>query len=109
VALMTTYRQNSPGNQPYSHAYCTAFHSDTGGSSMVVAGKYVPLPSHTAVVDGYTAIGHLKVVPNAILQAYCPAVITNNDLWLAAVGWGLGFLVLGVIFFWRAESQYGRG
>jgi hypothetical protein len=36
-------------------------------------------------------------------------VITNNDLWLAAVGWGLGFLVLGVIFFWQAESQYGRG
>jgi hypothetical protein len=76
---------------------------------MVVAGKYVPLPSHTAVVDGYTAVGHLKVVPNAVLQAYCPAVVTNNDLWLAAVGWGLGFLVLGVIFFWRAESQYGRG
>ena len=76
---------------------------------MVVAGKYVPLPSHTAVVDGYTAVGHLKVVPNAVLQAYCPAVITNNDLWLAAVGWGLGFFVLGVIFFWRAESQYGRG
>jgi teichoic acid transport system permease protein len=109
VALMQTYRQNSPGNQPYSAAYCAAFHSDTGGSSMVVAGKYVPLPSHTAVVDGYTAVGHLKVVPNAILQAYCPAVVTNNDLWLAAVGWGLGFFVLGVIFFWRAESQYGRG
>jgi teichoic acid transport system permease protein len=109
VALMQTYRQNSPGNQPYSAAYCSLFHHDTGGSSMVVAGKYVPLPSHTAVVDGYTAVGHLKVVPNAVLQAYCHPVITNNDLWLAAVGWGLGFLVLGVIFFWQAESQYGRG
>ena len=109
VALMQTYRQNSPGNQPYSAAYCSAFHNDTGGSSMVVAGKYVPLPSHTAVVDGYTAVGHLKVVPNAVLQAYCPAVITNNDLWIAAVGWGLGFLVLGIIFFWQAESKYGRG
>ena len=109
VALMTTYRQNSPGNQPYSAAYCSLFHNDTGGSSMVVAGKYVPLPSHTAVVDGYTVIGHHQVVPNAILQAYCHAVITNNDLWLAAVGWGLGFFVLGVIFFWQAESKYGRG
>jgi teichoic acid transport system permease protein len=109
VALMQTYRQNSPGNQPYSAAYCTLFHSDPGGRSMVVGGKYVPLPSHATVVDGYTAIGHHMVVLNAQLQAYCPAVVTNNDLWLAAVGWGLGFFVLGVIFFWRAESQYGRG
>ena len=109
VALMQTYRQNSPGNQPYSYAYCTAFHADTGGSSMVIAGKYVPLPSGTKVVDGYTVVGHIKVVPNAILQAYCHPVVTNSDLWLAAVGWGLGFFVLGVLFFWQAESQYGRG
>ena len=110
VALMTTYRQNSPGNQPYSYAYCTAFHNNTGGYSIPLAGgKYLPLPSHTAVADGYTVIGHHPVVPNAVLQAFCPAVVTNNDLWLAAVGWGLGFLVLGVIFFWQAESQYGRG
>jgi ABC-2 type transporter len=109
VALMQTYRQNSPGNQPYSYAYCTAFHSDTGGSSMVLAGKYVPLPAGTKVVDGYTVIGHLKVVPNAVLQAYCHPVITNNDLWLAAIGWGLGFFILGVLFFWQAESKYGRG
>jgi teichoic acid transport system permease protein len=109
VALMQTYRQNSPGNQPYSAAYCTAFHNDTGGSSVVLSGKYVPLPSGTTVVHGYTAIGHHQVVPNAILQAYCHAVVTNDDLWLAALGWGLGFFVLGVIFFWQAESKYGRG
>ena len=109
VALMTTYRQNSPGNQPYSAAYCTLFHKDTGGSSVVLGGRYLPLPTGTKVVDGYTVIGHHQVVPNAILQAYCHAVITNNDLWLAAVGWGLGFFVLGVIFFWQAESKYGRG
>jgi teichoic acid transport system permease protein len=109
VALMQTYRQNSPGNQPYSAAYCSLFHHDTGGSSVVLAGKYVPLPTGTKVVDGFTVIGHHQVVPNAVLQAYCPAVVTNNDLWLAAVGWGLGFLILGVIFFWQAESKYGRG
>jgi hypothetical protein len=61
------------------------------------------------VVDGYTVVGHHPVVPNAVLQAFCHPVITNNDLWLAAVGWGLGFVVLGVIFFWQAESKYGRG
>ena len=110
VALMQTYRQNSPGNQPYNAAYCTAFHANTGGFSIPLGnGKYLPLPSGTKVAHGYTVIGHRPVVPNAILQAYCPAVITNNDLWLAAVGWGLGFLILGVLFFWQAESKYGRG
>jgi teichoic acid transport system permease protein len=109
IALMTTYRQNSPGYQPYNAAYCTAFHKDTGGSSVVLGGKYVPLPTGTKVVDGYTVIGHHQVVPNAILQAYCHPVVTNNDLWIAGVGWGIGFLVLGIIFFWQAESKYGRG
>jgi teichoic acid transport system permease protein len=80
VALMQSYRTNSPGNQPYSAARCHLFHH--------------PLPGH-------------QPVPS--LQAYCHAVVTNNDLWVAAVGWGAGFLVLGIIFFWHAESNYGRG
>ena len=63
----------------------------------------------TKVVDGYTLVGHHPVVPNAVLQAYCHPVVTNNDLWIAGVGWGIGFLVLGIIFFWQAESKYGRG
>jgi hypothetical protein len=110
VALMTTYRHDSPGAQPYNAAYCAAFKTNDGGYSLPLAGgKYLPLPSGTKVAHGYTVVGHHPVVPNAILQAYCHPVVTNNALWLAAVGWGLGFFVLGVIFFWRAESQYGRG
>ena len=80
VALMQTYRQDSPGNQPYNWGKCRLFHHP---------------PAHTSV--------------NPSLQAYCHAVVTNNDLWLAAVGWGIGFLVLGIVFFWQAESRYGRG
>jgi len=80
VALMQSYRENSPGNQPYNERLCTLFHH--------------PLPGHS---------------PDPSLQAYCHAVVTNNDLWVAAVGWGVGFLVLGMIFFWQAESHYGRG
>jgi hypothetical protein len=44
-----------------------------------------------------------------VLQAYCHPVVTTSDLWIAGVGWGIGFLVLGIIFFWQAESKYGRG
>jgi len=80
VALMQSYRENSPGNQPYSAARCFLFHHPGPGRS-----------------------------PDPSLQAYCHAVVTNNDLWLAAVGWGVGFVVLGIIFFWQAESKYGRG
>jgi hypothetical protein len=42
-------------------------------------------------------------------QAYCHAIVTNNDLWIAAVAWGVVFFVVGLIFFWRAENKYGRG
>jgi teichoic acid transport system permease protein len=80
VALMRTYRANAPGNQPYSPAKCYLFHHPPAGTS--------PVPA---------------------LQAYCHALVTNNDLWLAAVGWGVGFFVLGIVFFWQAESLYGRG
>jgi teichoic acid transport system permease protein len=85
VSLMQSYRQNAPGNATSGNpkvdaAACYIFHHPAVGTK--------PIPS---------------------LQAFCPAVVTNNDLWLAAVGWGVGFFVLGIIFFWQAESQYGRG
>ncbi|HEY7265458.1 MAG TPA: ABC transporter permease [Trebonia sp.] len=80
VALMQSYRTNSPGNKPYNKGLCTLFHHPPPGQK-----PYPPL------------------------QAHCAALITNNDLWLAAVGWGVGFLVIGIVFFWQAESLYGRG
>ncbi len=109
VALMTTYREDAPGNQPYNAYKCALFTNDPGGDSVVVAGKYVPVPSGATVKNGFTVPGHLPAVSNAPLQAYCHAVVTNNDLWLAGIGWGLGFLVVGLVFFWQAESLYGRG
>jgi teichoic acid transport system permease protein len=109
VALMATYRDDAPGNKPYNVNACTQFNNDPGGNSVLVAGKYAPVPSGAKVVDGHTVIGHVPVVSNATLQAYCHAVVTNNDLWLAGLGWGVGFFVIGILFFWQAESLYGRG
>jgi hypothetical protein len=28
--------------------------------------------------------------------------------WLIAAAWGVGLLVVGFLFFWRAEDAYGR-
>jgi len=109
VALMQTYRNDAPGMQRYNAAYCSIFTSDDGGYSRLINGTYVQVTGTTKVAHGYTVVGHHPVVSNAILQAYCHAVVTNNDLWIAALGWGLGFFVLGIIFFWQAESLYGRG
>jgi len=81
VALMHTYRDNAPGNAPYNAAKCAYFHADPGRAD--------------------NSLAHL--------QAYCHAVVTNNDLWMAAVGWGVVILAAGLVFFWQAEHKYGRG
>jgi teichoic acid transport system permease protein len=89
VAFMPTYRADSAGNAPYDARACTLFRTDAGGVHL-------------------SRVTHLKV-PNTILQANCHAIVTNSDLWVAAVCWGVGFFVVGLIFFWRAEHVYGRG
>ena len=89
VALLKSYRTNSPGNAPYYKPACDLFHSDPGG-------KHISRATGT-------------LVSNAPLQAQCHAIVTNTDLWLAAVGWGVGFFVIGLVFFWQAENKYGRG
>jgi teichoic acid transport system permease protein len=109
VAMMQTYRLDAPGNKPYNADNCSLFNTYKDGNSALVGGKYVQLPAKTKVVDGYTVAGHHPVVQTPSLQAYCHAVVTNNDLWIAALGWSLGFFVIGIVFFWQAESKYGRG
>ena len=79
VGFMSSYRTNSAGNKPYNARLCQVFMKDPGG------------PGHYAY------------------QAYCHPLVTNNDLWIAAAGWGIGFFVIGLVFFWQAENKYGRG
>jgi hypothetical protein len=79
VAFMSSFRSSSAGNKPYSARLCQTFLSDPGG------------PGH------------------APLQAYCHAIVTNDDLWIAGAAWAVGFFVIGLVFFWQAESKYGRG
>jgi hypothetical protein len=49
------------------------------------------------------------MLSNIPLQAYCHAIVTNNELWIAAAGWGIVVFLLGIVFFWQAEALYGRG
>ena len=43
------------------------------------------------------------------LQAYCHPAVVTSQLWLAAVGWAVVTFLVGVVFFWQAETRYGRG
>jgi teichoic acid transport system permease protein len=43
------------------------------------------------------------------LQPYCHPDVGTGQLWLAGAGWAVIGLVVGVIFFWQAETRYGRG
>jgi len=53
------------------------------------------------------AIFNTKKIPQ--LQAYCHPIVTTNQLWLAGIGWAVVTLVAGVLYFWQAETRYGRG
>jgi teichoic acid transport system permease protein len=122
VAFMGTYRTNSAGNQPYNAGLCQQFlgkvpGSETGGH--ILAGTRVPVsvvPSNLLhlIPNGASSIvipktGPLSMISNIPLQAYCHAIVTNNDLWIAGVGWGVVVFAVGIVFFWRAENKYGRG
>src|ERR1700678_3299722 len=74
-AIMSTYRDDAPGAQPYNAAKCAIFNATkTPG-----------------------------------LQAYCHSSIQVGDLWVAGLGWAIVTLLVGVVYFWQAETRYGRG
>jgi len=43
------------------------------------------------------------------LQAYCHPTTSISELWLAGIGWAVVTLVVGAVYFWQAETRYGRG
>jgi teichoic acid transport system permease protein len=53
------------------------------------------------------AIFTAKKTPS--MQAYCHPDIATSELWLAGIGWAVVILVAGVLYFWQAETRYGRG
>ena len=42
-------------------------------------------------------------------SAYCHAAVSTQQLWLWGVGWAVVALLIGFVFFWQAETRYGRG
>jgi teichoic acid transport system permease protein len=108
VAFMKSYRTNSAGNQPYNGGLCQLFIKHAGAS--IPVGTRVP----TTLIEPGSKLSSIVIaqgqtISNIPLQAYCHAIVTNNDLWIAAAAWGVVIFLVGIVFFWQAESKYGRG
>jgi teichoic acid transport system permease protein len=83
-ALLATQRESAPGSKPYNAALCKVWH--TLGQPRGASPKYL-----------YDS-------------AYCHYAGANPaHFWYYAAGWAVLALVIGFIFFWRAETRYGRG
>jgi teichoic acid transport system permease protein len=122
VAFMGSYRANSAGNQPYNYGLCQQFlgkiaGSETGGhilpgtrvSITVIPGNLLHLIPNGVSSVVIPKTGALSKISNIPLQAYCHAIVSNNELWMAAAAWGAAVFLIGIVFFWQAESKYGRG
>ena len=94
-ALLESQRQSTPGAKPYNQALCDLYY------------KPPPPPLHPTPpqIERY----HKFLQANIFNSAHCPAVVSQSSLWLFGALWAVAFLVVGFIFFWRAEVQYGRG
>lgn len=78
-ALLQSQRLSTPGAQPYSAARCAYY--DLHKSAQPYWSAYChPLP-----------LG------------------SSSATWLLGAGWAAVALVIGYVFFWRAEARYGRG
>jgi teichoic acid transport system permease protein len=84
-ALLQSQRQSMPGAKPYNKALCTLYYHPPPHSS----------PRFRAA--------------NMFNSAHCHAVVSPSSLWLSGAAWAVIVLVVGFLFFWRAEVQYGRG
>jgi teichoic acid transport system permease protein len=105
VGFMSSYRSQSAGNLPFNQSACSAFINDAGGPLNKTQVAQLAQHGVTTLNGGAIHVG----TSNIQLQAFCHAIVTNNDLWIAAAGWGVVAFVVGIVFFWQAESVYGRG
>jgi teichoic acid transport system permease protein len=80
-ALLAEYRDALPGAKPYNHARCVLYRAFPGNT------KY----------QSFSAYCHPSTLPSI------------PSLWVWGTGWALLVVVLGFLFFWRAEARYGRG
>ena len=61
-------------------------------------------PQIYAIVKWNPVYDYIELARGALVDGYT----MRNDIWIAAIIWAFGTLIIGLIFFWRAEEEYGR-
>jgi teichoic acid transport system permease protein len=80
---------------------------------LYTSGVFYSIPVHTAGAPGWVRTV-LEVNPGAVyIDLVRTALLSHHDplpySWPLAVAWAVVALVVGFVFFWRAETRYGRG
>jgi teichoic acid transport system permease protein len=78
-AILRSQRIAAPGYKPYDQMKCSLYSA------------------------------HLTNPHYLYYSAYCHPAVTTSGLWLYAAGWAVVAIVVGFVFFWQAETRYGRG
>jgi len=82
-SILLTQRQSWRGSAPYNNQLCVQYYK--------------------AAENTHSPTSQL------LLSAHCHGPISIDQLWLWGVGWAVLALVVGYVFFWQAETRYGRG
>ena len=90
-ALLLSQRQAAPGARPVNPQYCKLYFANISDSHYVLT------------------VGAHQKIPGWQLSAYCQPQVTTTEFWLYGAGWAVLALVAGYLFFWQAETRYGRG
>jgi teichoic acid transport system permease protein len=73
----------------------------------IMASMRADAPGAKPYNAGQCTVFNARKIP--ALQAYCHPGIVTGELWLAGIGWAVVALAVGVVYFWQAETRYGRG
>jgi len=90
-SLMLSERQSQPGSQPFDPQKCQTFLFEKAHPEVLDK-----LPTKVQKAHQYWG-------------AYCHGYVSPHYYWALAAGWAVLALVVGFVYFWRAEERYGRG
>ena len=75
----------------------------------ILQSQRIGWPGSKPYSAGNCALYHTGKKAYLEYSAYCHGVVPMNGLWLWGIGWAIVALVVGFVFFWQAETRYGRG
>lgn len=61
-------------------------------------------PQVFAVVKYNPVYDYIQLARGAVVQGYT----MDTDIWIACIAWAVVTFVVGIVFFWKAEEEYGR-